>query len=51
MLSANGMGRNQGGFGIFEGNYLGGVPNGLGRLIWRNGNYYIGNFVNGTITG
>jgi hypothetical protein len=45
------MGRNQGGFGIYEGNFDSGLPNGFGRLIWRNGNWYLGSFINGEITG
>ena len=45
------MGRTCGGFGIYEGNLRGGLPHGFGRQIWRNGNWYLGYFANGAMSG
>lgn len=33
---AHGVGRSIGGFGIYEGLYVDGVPDGYGRIIFRN---------------
>lgn len=51
MKEANGVGRAVGGFGIYEGQYRDGVPNGFGRMIFRNGNFYVGEFSEGKISG
>jgi len=40
----HGVGRNMGGFGLYEGQYFEGVAHGYGRIIWRNRNSYQGYF-------
>ena len=47
----HGVGRGTGGFGIYEGQQDDGVPHGYGRVIFRNRNWYEGQFKEGKITG
>ncbi len=37
--------------GAYQGQLLGGQPNGHGKVIWENGTYYEGNFLNGKMHG
>jgi hypothetical protein len=46
-LKADGLGRAFGSYGLYEGEFHNGLPNGYGRLILNHHNYYIGNFANG----
>ena len=46
-VSAHGIGRSSGSWGVYEGKFIHGLPNGYGRLIDQNLNVYEGNFKNG----
>jgi len=47
----HGVGRDMGGFGLYEGQYFEGVAHGYGRIIWRNRNSYQGYFRDGKADG
>lgn len=50
-ISANGIGKASGYWGIYEGNFVGGQPNGTGRMFDKFGNQYDGSFKNGKYHG
>lgn len=36
---------------IYEGFYVNGLQNGMGRCIWSDGSYYVGEWINGNKKG
>ena len=51
LISAHGVGRASGFWGVYEGQFYRGYPEGIGRLFDQSGNLYSGQFKNGKYDG
>lgn len=51
LKQVHGVGRLEGLFGMFEGQFVSSLASGYGRIIWNNKNYYEGFFKDGQMNG